>query len=251
MAVIYPFGEGIVEKVVFEFLTSTIFSENKFQQFNTSGGKSRFIAKIIETVESNIDAKLDEIRVIAFRDLDHGETIENICQSFQRIVHKLLSSWETKPKAEEIIPESVYKWEVGKNEEPPGFKFVLHVARVKDLAISIRNQTTDAYILQLGLSEQVLKRFAEESKVRSNYETVNKLITSSIPYLIKENDISFDEDKDYLAAYLVATRFWVIKRTEARTRLIKIILERGWQHNREGFKKIFDSWIKAINEVVR
>ncbi len=251
MAVIYPFGEGIVEKVVFEFLASTVFKENKFQRFNTSGGKHRLKAKIIDTVKSDIDAKRDEIRVIAFRDLDNDETIKSIRQSFQGIVHELLSSWETKPDDEEIIPESVYKWEVGNNEEPPGFKFVLHIARVKDLAISIRNQTSDAYILQLGLSEQVLKRFAEESNVGSNYETVKKLITNSIPHLIKENGITFNEDKDYLAAYLVATRFWVIKRTEEQARLIKIILERGWQHNHEEFNKIFDSWITAIKEVIR
>lgn len=250
MAVIYPFGEGVVEKVVFEFLASTVFKENKFQRFNISGGKRRLRAKIIDTVKSNIDAKRDEIRIIVFRDLDDGETMDSISQSFSRIVDELLESWGVRPKKIEVDP-SIHKWEISHSLESPGFKFVLHIARADNMAVSIRNQTTDAYVLRLGLSENVLRRFADDRKVKSNYETLNELITISIPNLITNNGITFDEDKDYLAAYLVVTRFWAVKRTEEQARLIRIILERGWKHNRGEFEQIFKSWIQAIKEVVR
>ena len=249
MAVIYPFGEGATEKVVFEFLKTKL-KDGKFRQFNVVDGKHNFPNKIKSVVKSEVEAKRDDIRIVAFRDLDDGENINDILNSFQKIVHELLTSWGTNPGAEEIVPQSVYKWEVTKDKKHPEFKFVLHIAKIDGLKISLRNQTTDAYILQLGLSEYVLKRFATESKVGSDYKIVRELITSSLPDLIAQNGITFDEDKDYLAAYLVATRFWVIKRTEEQARLIKIILERGWRHNREGFEEIFDSWIRAINEVI-
>ncbi len=253
MATIFPFGEGKTEKVIFEFLVEKQFQRYSFHNFVSVGGKDNFRSKIPKTVQSDLEAGRDEIRILAFRDLDAGEQVDDVVQSFQDIVWKLLEPWELQPNVQQIHPNTIYKWEASIAQGRSGLRFVLHIANHADssLPVPLQNQTTDGYILTVGLEEAILERFARKNKVKSTVDALKSLITEKIPETVRKEGIDFQEDKDYLAAYLAATRFWVVKRTEEQVRLVKIILDRAWKYNRNEFKKAFASWFAAIKEVVQ
>ena len=246
---IYVFGEGKTDRLVFNFLKDKKSPESPLGNLIPVGGKGNFKHEILDKVKPDIEAKRNEIRVLVFRDVDEGEEVQNIVQSFQAIVEDLLEHQDLKP-----TPTSqggiIYTWQVPANSKFPGFRFVLHIAEeIRGNPKSLRNRTTDGYVLALGLTEQVLEGFAED--VGSNNDILHKLITSKIPETIRQCNITINEDKDYLAAYLTATRFWVMKRSEEKELLTRIILERAWKYNEERFKEVFSSWFKAIEEVLR
>lgn len=246
---IFPFGEGHTEAVVFEFLRQKWFSDVEFQEFVAVGGKGQFISRIQDQVRSEL-VPGREVRIIVFRDLDEGEDVQSITQSFQSIVHRLLADWDLQPN-QRPIESNVYSWEEPTTQDHPGLRFVLHIAdsRNSDLPVSLKNQTTDGYILALGLTQSVLERFAQEAQVSSDASKLHALITDAIPRVIRDVNIHFEEDKDYLAACLVASRFWVVKRTEDQARLVQIILERAWKYNRDGVAQVLQTWRAAIQEV--
>ena len=256
---VYPFGEGKSDKVVFEFLRDKWFPREKWHwsKFEVVGGKTNFSSRIKATIESEIMPERF-IGVLAFRDKDFGEATESILQGFHNIIYGLLSAWlpfkKIKTSEEELIKEVLYKWEFQPTSKLPGFRFILHIAgnlggEAKNL--SLKNWTTDGYLLSVGLLQNVLNSFAKESKVKSSGEVLKELITQKIPNAIKGEGIDFEEDKDFLAAYLVSTRFWVVKRTEEELRLSRIILERAYRNIPHKFEQIFFTWKKAMEEIWR
>ncbi len=252
MPVIFPFGEGKTEKIVFDFLINKWFPENQFKKFISVGGKERFKEKILNTVQGDLSAGRDEIRILAFRDLDDGEKIDNVVKSFRDIVRSLLTQWNFNPVEQVVQQNTIYRWECTSQSEREfaGLRFILHIANHSsgELPFPLRNQTSDGYILKISLSDHVLNHFARESKVKTSPDILRCLITDKIPKIIRDKGINFDEDKDYLSGYLTASRFWVVRRTEEKTRLIKIILERSWTHDRKNFEQVFASWWTAIKE---
>ena len=248
-ATIFPFGEGHTEAVVFKFLRQKWFSDVEFQKFVAVGGKGQFASKIPNQVRSELVSG-KEVRVIVFRDLDEGEDVQSIAQSFQSIVHRLLADWDLQPD-QRSIAGNVYFWEEPTTKEHPGLRFVLHIADNGHLDLPLKNQTTDGYVLAIGLLPNVLERFAQESQVGSDSSTLSNLITRDVPKTIRDAKIGFEEDKDYLAAHLVASRFWVVKRTEDQSLLVQIILDRAWKYARNDMERVFRTWQVAIQEVLR
>ena len=257
---VFVFGEGITDKVVFEFLKEKFFNESidKFESFIVVRGKNAFKKEILKRAQPDVESKRQNISILVFRDWDEGEELQSIRQSFENIVHNLLNSWNISTPNGKKISKNMWKWEVFPNlPRYPGFRFVLHIANYTHLSlpITLRNSTTDGYILASGLLNQVLKKFAQEAKftteVSNPQDVLKKLITQSIPKTMKSEGVVFNEDKDFLAAYLVATRFWVVKRTEEKTRLVRIILDRAIKYAPENVEQIFVSWIQAIKEVLR
>ena len=270
-AKIFVFGEGPTDKAVFEFLKKAFFSQNEglFQPFVSVGGKGDFRKKIQERVSPDIGAKRSDVFVVVFRDRDAGEQVSSICSSFETTVRNLLSSWGAQPLKQTVWQDVIYKWEgPPDNSSHPKFRFVLHVANNEQLPLpmSLRNHTTDGYVLASGLVDPVLARFAQEVPLKPKTEKseeeeeesdsklaptdLRPLILQEIPEVVEKRGIAFDEDKDFLAAYLAATRFWVKKRTDEKARLVKIILERGKKYAPEDIERVFASWIRAIEEVI-
>ena len=258
-AKIFVFGEGQTDKVVFDFLKEKFFSQSasQFEPFVIVGGKNAFRSRILERVQPDVESKRQNISILAFRDRDAGEKLQSICQSFEDIVCNLLASWSTSSPSRQDLSEYIGKWEVSPNlPKHPGFRFVLHVANHPRLSLSVtlHNHTTDGYVLASGLLDSVLKRFAQEVGFETNVSdpqaVLETLITQSIPTTIHSKGVRFNEDKDFLAAYLVATRFWVVKRTEEQARLVRIILDRAIRYAPEDVEQVFASWIQAIREVL-
>lgn len=253
MAQIFPFGEGQTDKVVFDFVKEKLFPDREFQIFAPVGGKNQFRSKIKQTVEAEIFSNR-KTNILVFRDIDNGETMDSVSQSFSAIVKELLSQWNLQPDihVHQQYP-NIYICDQRPSVTTPGLRLLLHLANHSAVNLSqrLRNQTTDGYVLAAGLDSVVLERFAQDSKVNSNAETLNLLITQSIPGQFEAPGIVFDEDKDFLTAYLCATRFWVAKRTEDQARLVRIILERAWQHNQNQFKSLFATWQVAIDEAFK
>jgi len=253
MSLVFPFGEGQTERVVFDFLRTKFFPDQGFKPFVPVGGKSNFHPKIKRIVRSEILSGKD-VCILVFRDLDAGETHESVAQSFRDLIWILLSKWDLRPN---IYPlekyPNIYVCVQSKSEENPGLRLVLHLADNEDLGLPgiSPNHTTDGYVLAAGLTDAVLRRFAESPQVNSSASILRNLIVNSIPGAITQAKIAFSEYKDYLAAYLCASRFWVVHRTEEQARLVEIILKRAWKYDQGAVHRVFDSWRAAIEEAVR
>ncbi|MEA3310490.1 MAG: hypothetical protein U9Q70_13420 [Chloroflexota bacterium] len=250
---IFAFGEGVTEKTVWNKLHSKLpQSESKIGgAFHAVGGKSGFKKKMLDILEPEF-CPGGYVRVVVFRDVDKGEDIQQILPSFKNLAQDLLSC------SIELVNHpnytNVFVADIQPTDTSTGMRFVLHLAATPSLLSSaivdlgLRNQTTDTYILALALLDSVLERFAREAKTKK--DILESKVVSEIPNLFQKNGIRFDEDKDLLAAYLVATRFWTVKRTDQKERLVKIILDRAFKYDSQNAWKVFASWRAAIEEVV-
>lgn len=241
--VVFPFGEGMTEKYIFEYLMKKMeWPPNlRVSPFVVVGGTTGFRNEIPKVVSQELQPGRD-IRVIAFRDIEEKEDENNIIQSFQSIISRLISGFSKQPKR--VNDEPIYIWDHHGNFH---FRFVVHLAKPLIEAVPLRNKTSDGYILAIGLQDAVLSRFAAD--INSNSDAIRSLVQNEIPKAVGSKQIDFNEARDYLAAYLVATRFWSIRRTEEKKRLIHVILERGWEDAKNETLKILCSWIKAMEEV--
>lgn len=251
---VFPFGEGKTEEIIFEILRSQVGNspDVAFQNFVSVGGKTNFSNRISRTISSELVPNYD-IRVVIFRDLDHGEIPENVVQSFQDIAWNLLAKWNLTPPIQPVNgAPNIYVLNQPVASQSPGFRLVLHLPDngvFNNLPVPLHNRTTDGYVLALGLDDTVLNRFAE--KLGTQHNILRNLITISIPQTVTGQGITFDQDKDFLAAYLCATRFWPVHRTEEQAKLVEIIMKRAEKYNSTRLQQVFKSWLDAIREVVR
>lgn len=254
MSPIFPFGEGRTDQIVFDVLKehSGASSAQEFQPFIPVGGKNNFHSKIAETVSSELIPDR-EIRILIFRDLDEKESSADVAHSFRDLVWGLLAEWGLRPALQALNSHpNIYVCAQPPRTRTPGLHLVLHIAdlnSVPNLPMQLLNHTTDAYLLAVGLQDSVLERFAE--KINSNSQSLRTLITHTLPAAVQQESITFDQDKDYLAAYLCAVRFWVVHRTEEQARLARIILRRALSYGQGDVRTVFRSWIAAIEEVSR
>ncbi len=82
MAIVFPFGEGSTDRIVFDFLQSEIFPGEDIRQFVPVNGKDNFRSRIQLTVRGEILPN-NGISVLVFRDLDAGEQPEIIAEAFR------------------------------------------------------------------------------------------------------------------------------------------------------------------------
>jgi len=255
---LFVFGEGKTEEVVF-----TCLSRNRAlpQQPHlvSVNGKTNFVSKILDKVEQNFAPGVpgQTVRILAFRDRDKGEQIDSICQSFEPIGNSL------RGEMLQFTPEqnfsNVLVSTIQPTQKHPGLRFVLHIADtpadIPEQLNQFASKTTDAYILSIALSSGVLSRFGQKVGIkpedRIESDIIKAKVLSELPQLFASNGIGFDTDKDYLAAYLIATRFWKINRTEREVRLVQVILDRAMKYATDVFEKTFASWMFAIEEAGR
>lgn len=251
MAVVFPFGEGSTDRLVFNFLKSKLFPDEPLRQFVAVNGKNNFRSQVQRTIEADILPN-NTVTVIVFRDLDAGESGATVAKSFRDLVWSLLAEWNLQPDIQphNLYP-NLYQCTQSSSATTPGLRLDLHLANNSTLGlpVEILNQTTDGYLLAAGLTDGVLERFA--SKAQTNARALQLLVTAAIPGSIRQTDCFFDQDKDYLAAYLCATRFWVHHRTEDQARLVSIILERSWRYDQNTFQQLFASWRTAVEEALQ
>ncbi len=256
MSGIYSFGEGPTDRVVFGALkealekTHNLTFEGKFVNVR---GKNNFRSEMLEKLEPELNPGEPDhyVRVLAFRDLDADEEMQDIITSFEGIARELLTRWELEPQFSPLTDRpNIFAIDKAPTEDRPGLRFVLHIADPPQLEdLNLKNITTDCYVLALALQTPVLERFARD--ISSQSDTLHTLITQGVPQTIIDQGVTFNEDKDLLAAYLCASRFWTKKRTEEKDRLLKIVLARACKYAQEEFWSIFASWKTAIEEVIR
>lgn len=265
---LFVFGEGITEQVVFrklaEFLNQSgqlsrpiITAGTPRPDLIAVGGKNNFKQVILDTVGLRTKALSERgVRLLVFRDRDQNEKEAALKQSFVDIVRSLVDQSQTnnswKPHAEftNISSLEITNREAQANSP---LRLVLHLAtnplgERPSAMPDFNDKTTDGYILQLALSSGVIGRFAPKD-VKVGTHLLSQKITQEIPELFQQNGLPFDTDKDYLAAYLLTTRFWKTRRTEDKARLVEIILDRAVQHEPEAYQTAWASWIAAIKEV--
>lgn len=256
---IFVFGEGATEKTVWNKLQSELKQrESKIEgTFHAVGGKgefkaSKFRAKLLDILAPQFIPG-GYVRVVVFRDVDKGENTQQILPNFKN----LAQTFSSRPI--ELVNHPNYSNVFVANVQPTGssaeMRLVLHLAATPSqlrgavVDLGLCNQTTDTYVLALALLDSVLERFAQEAKTEK--DILESKVVSEIPNLFQKNGICFDEDKDLLAAYLVATRFWTVKRTDQKERLVKIVLDRAFKYDSQNAWKVFASWRAAIEEAAQ
>lgn len=257
---IFVYGEGPTEKIVLVRLVDEL--EGNRAQVTGVGGKNKFVTRIIDDLESEFNPGVPDqyVRVLVFRDLDDGEKAENVRQSFSRIVRNLVHK-ERPWRPVEAIP-NVSVCSIPPDNERSGLRLVLHLAEKPRTSPGngtlnlpdFKDKTTDGYLLWMALTPNVLARFARDIRdIKVAPSTISRIVETEIPEMFRPSDadirIPFDSDKDYLSAYLVSTRFWKVKRTEAKERLAGIILDRAIKYAKDDFKTIMGSWMAAFEEV--
>lgn len=254
MPIVFPFGEGRTEEVVFSFLQRRFFPDRQaFREFVSVKGKNHFRSGIEETVQGEIQPNKD-IRILVFRDLDAGESSGDVVHAFRDVVWDLLSNWNLRPDIHSHQQHpNVYVCTQSPSATTPGLRLILHLAdnSALHLPVGLSNHTADGYVLAAGLTNAVLERFARKPQVNSNAPSLRSLIINSIPQTVQGANIAFGENKDYLAAYLCASRFWVVHRTEDQARLVHIILERGWKDDQATIRQVFATWRASIEETLQ
>lgn len=252
---VFVFCEGPTDQVIYSAVREGLSRVQVPAEKPISvGGKTNFRPKILETVAPELTAGEpgSYIGVLVFRDQDAGEELLAIQDAFAWIARELLRQWKLQPEPAQVQPwPNLFRLDEPPTPERPGLRLVLHIAAPQFENLSLRNLTTDGYVLALALQDEVLKRFAGESKVRSSSGILRELITHGVPGTISNCNIAFDEDKDYLAAYLCATRFWTVKRTEEKERLLRLILDRALKYTPAAFWCVLNSWKAAIEEVMQ
>jgi hypothetical protein len=249
---LFVFGEGKTEEVVFTCLSQKKALPQQPHLIPVNG-KANFVSGILDKVEQNFAPGIpgQMVRILAFRDRDKGEQIDSICQSFEPIGNRL------RGEMLQFTPEqnfsNVLVSTIQPTQQHPGLRFVLHIADtpagIPEKLNQFASKTTDAYILSIALSSGVLSRFGK--KVQIEPDIIKAKVLSELPQLFASNGIRFDTDKDYLAAYLITTRFWKINRTEREVRLVQVILDRAMRYATDVFEKTFASWMFAIEEAGR
>lgn len=247
---LFVFGEGKTEEVVFACLSQKWALPQQAHLISVNG-KTNFVSGILDKVGQDFAPGVpgQTVRILAFRDHDEGEKIESICQSFEQIGNIL------RGESLQFIPSpaanNVFVSTIQPTQQHPGLRFVLHIANtpagIPEQLNQLVSKTTDAYILSIALSNGVLSRFGQ--KVGIEPDIIKAKVLSELPRLFADNGIGFDTDKDYLAAYLTATRFWKINCTEREDRLARVILDRAMSHAIDIFEQTFASWAVAIEEV--
>jgi hypothetical protein len=252
---IFPFGEGSTDKIVFELLMEYLnenehLNEEEFDEFYPVDGIYKFAKEIKDTVEGDVKSNADDICILVFCDLDKGREHQDILNQFKDIMRGLLPGWNGNP-IKHTEYNNIYLFKQIPSEEMRGLRIVLHLANISGLGlpekIEASNNTTDGYVLALGLEDGVLGRFASKD-VRTTSDVLHGLITECLPNCFSAANIEFEQDKDFLAAYFCVTRFWVKHRTEQKRNLTEIIFERSKKYDKDKLKTIFSSWIEAIKK---
>jgi hypothetical protein len=247
---VFPFGEGRTDEEVFNFLCNKCLSSFDFEDFEAVGGKERFSEKIRSAVKADLDSNADDICILVFCDVDKDRNREDVVNQFYTIFKKLSPGWDGKCRSHSTY-KNIYFFEQAPSEEKRGLCLVLHLADVSGFKlpseVTKSNNTTDGYILAVGLENNILNRFEKEAGAKID-NVLYDLITKCISKCFSEAGIEFEQDKDYLAAYLCASRFWVKHRTDDEIGLAKTIMGRAWKYNPNHFKEIFVTWIEAMTK---
>jgi hypothetical protein len=247
---IFPFGEGRTDKDIFDFLLEKCPPDVRFEDFYYVNGKDRFYNKIKIIVKTDLDSKADDICILVFCDIDKGCKQEDVVNKFYTIFKKLMPEWDGKPMKHTAFG-NIYLFEHASCEERPGLRLVLHLADISGFELPEKikksNNTTDGYVLAAGLDKIVLNKFALKD-AKTTEDKLRDLITECISSCFSNAGIIFEQDKDFLAAYLCASRFWVQHRTENARNLTQVIMSRSWKYNPKYFRDIFATWIEAMTE---
>lgn len=250
---VFVFGEGKTEKTVLNSLGK--YMETRDLEITSVGGKNNFGNRMTVDLASEFRPGMPGryVRVLVFRDVDQAETETDLRRSFEGIARQLIdmpAQW--RPLADAV---NVSTLDISPTGERPGLRLVLHLAATPPrgggpaVLPDFSDKTTDGYLLWLALAPGVVERFARDARVDAG--VIVQKVTTELPQLFAQNRIPFNTDKDYLAAYLAATRFWKVKRNEVKESLVGIIFDRAAQAAREDLGNIMNSWLCAVKEARR
>jgi len=251
----YIFGEGKTEKILVDRLTNDKaakkldISLSSRPVFIGTGGKYHSISRISETLEPEL-SPFQKVRCVILADRDAGETTESIREKYENGFRQIL---EASDYNTDISFQLLQNWNniltfATVPPDLPDLQVALHIARTPALPISedqiADSATTDGYILAAALTEGVIHRFARKAGLTR--EKLSDKVTLEIPELMRRNGIASLDAKDFISAYMTASRFLKIKRSEDESTFAGIVISRAVQREPDAVKKIFASILKAF-----
>lgn len=251
----YIFGEGKTEKILVNRLTDDKAADkielnlSSKPVFIGTGGKYHSIRKISEKLEPDL-TPFQKVRCVILADRDSGDTIESIREKYENGFCQILEASDYKA---DVSFQRLQGWNnilIFATEPPdmPDLRVALHIAQTPPLPISedqiSDSATTDGYILAAALTERVIQRFAQKAGLTQ--EKLLEKVTREIPELMRRNGIVNLDAKDFISAYMTASRFLKIKRSEDESTFAGIVISRAIQREPEAVKKIFASTLEVF-----
>ena len=186
--------EGVTEEKVLR----SLIEPNSFTILKGEG-KSKIRAKIVALYPDVANG----LRCLVLRDVDEGETLDQIVQSVADACTHLLSKSGYPTLQTIFTPHETYTNIYSCVFPTPDVRFTLHIAG-KKWHDNFTKSTIDDYILDLALQKSVVGKMisgngVEWASVRSD-EIVRKVI-KEVPALLTRNQIPLHEAKDYIRLY--------------------------------------------------
>ncbi len=161
----------------------------------TSEGKAQLNPKIVNTIAPRLGH--EAIRCLVLRDLDKGETLAQLRQSFTDALRRMFQQ-RGFGAVLQLLPHPDYAHVFTLQTDAPDLRFALHVAHFRWHPNFVKS-TIDDYILDLALEPKTVESLAESLSI-DPARLIHK-IRHEIPDLMSNNGISLDEAKDYVRLY--------------------------------------------------
>jgi len=245
------FVEGPTDKTIIEKLTKEASLKAKIHKCKGKRNINSAINKIVIDPLPYPPQPDEPTTILIFRDRDGGETQESICKSINDNLKNKINTSERIPPIQHQTYSNIYKFYY----KDIYLTTILHISErqglseLKEYIDEFSNAEIEDYILAGALEDRIISRFSIENESRCEFDQniVKKMIVSELPLLLKEHGVN-PQQKDILSAYMFATRFLYIKRSDDEKCFISILMDRIIKHGNH--KEVFASIIEALEMAV-
>jgi len=249
---LYIFGEGKTEERLMKQVVGKWFSSAPTPEYRLGHGKRN----LTDTVASNLEPDLfpdqtEAVRCVILRDLDKGETVQGVQQSFTGVFRGMFEG--NSLESAHIVFKPLRGWEniltlIALDRD---LRVALHIAQSGG-AIEPRpdNATTDDYILTAAMIDQVAARFAQQAGLAKGGAALLRKVTQEFPRLMGDNGVADLEAKDFLGAYMAFSRFLRRHRALEVDTFAGIVVSRALKRAEDEAERTFESLIEAVEWVL-
>ncbi len=225
-----------------------------YRAITVCGGKDRIKEQIERKVGKYIKDPpyLENVCIAILRDLDDGETAEQILQSFQDLFADLLAPRATENGrpirfSEDANHNGLYSYH-NDYYNLTVFLFIMQPLTIETEVGSLSFETgqLENYILQAAFDPNVLARFAHQAGLSA--EQLREKVVNEFREVFEANGIT-PLQKDFVMAYMAAARFLKVKRTEDDAKFAEIVVQRLKKRSEDQLPELFAPFLHIIDQV--
>jgi hypothetical protein len=189
---IYLFCEGKTEKNIVAKFVTVLNGESPNQ------GKKQVNKYMIDTLGPFV-LQPKPVRGLIMRDIDAGETAEDILRSITNAMQTMLNQRGFSAEVN-FQPHAGHPNVYGLVLPKPDLRMAIHLATYKWQPEFI-NATIDDYVLDLALREATAAALLTPKQWPTTPQQIIRKVTTRIPALLQENGIPLREAKEYVRLY--------------------------------------------------